>query len=206
MGTTCFPDYYESLSRAAFTSAFGFAMAQLGLTLVLSVLGVVVYLSWKKWEKERAAMKDWKALVAAAVLPIVLVSGARFLWNASVIVIERQQRSDQSVGDLTKEIQTLRQEKTDRAQKLAGVIDRIESSNYPQQLLDAKAVADDATTRKLQTEADYDQCRKQNPQAQQCYGLFNHMGAAQFEEAQKKARFGQVAADLNTQLNTLRNP
>ena len=118
--------FYRSLLCEAFIRTYGFGKAQeFGLTLLLAILGIVLYLSWKKyWDKERTAMKDWKALLVAAIGPIILVCVGRLFWNASVVVFKRHQRSEQTITQL--------ESQTEHYQlKVANGIDQIEKENYP---------------------------------------------------------------------------
>lgn len=117
----CYLAYYDSLLEDAFHQTVGVAkLEELPLTLLLGVLGAACYRAWKKY-MDRAPMSDWKALLFAAVAPVLLVFGVRFLWEMTVVPVERQQAVEQAAARNVEEI------KMKSGQTIDGLKSQIES-------------------------------------------------------------------------------
>jgi hypothetical protein len=66
-------------------------------------LFVVFFFGWKRYV-DREQVKDLKAYLFASVVPIILVFGGRFLYNAMFIPIERQEAVEQTAARRVEEI------------------------------------------------------------------------------------------------------
>jgi hypothetical protein len=79
-------EYYRPLLSEAFHQTVGIAsLEELPLTAILGILGAACFVVWT-----RAPMKDLRALAFAAVAPVILVLGGRFLLQAILIPVARQ--------------------------------------------------------------------------------------------------------------------
>lgn len=85
-------EYYRPLLSEAFHQTVGItSLEELPLTAILGILGVACFVVWKRYiDRARAPMEDLRALVFAAVAPVILVFGGRFLLQAILIPVARQ--------------------------------------------------------------------------------------------------------------------
>jgi hypothetical protein len=133
-------EYYRPLLSEAFHQTVGIAsLEELPLTAILGILGAACFVVWT-----RAPMKDLRALAFAAVAPVILVLGVRFLLQAILIPVARQGACE---ADKTK----IAADRDDYNAKVLATVNDIEKEDLATEYANADAAIQ--TAQKELTEA-----------------------------------------------------
>jgi ABC-type transport system involved in cytochrome bd biosynthesis fused ATPase/permease subunit len=133
-------EYYRPLLSEAFHQTVGIAsLEELPLTAILGILGAACFVVWT-----RAPMKDLRALAFAAVAPVILVLGGRFLLQAILIPVARQGACE---ADKTK----IAADRDDYKAKVLATVNDIEKEDLATEYANADAAIQ--TAQKELTEA-----------------------------------------------------
>jgi hypothetical protein len=146
-------DYYGSLFHEAFNQTLGVAkLEELPLTLSLGILGALFYVVWKRGI-DGVPVNDWKALLFASVAPIAVVFGIRFLWNATMVPVERVNEYRQEISNLKSKLDDSRKQLADFHKQVNARIVAMERDGYPDQL--PKGIRDAQAQRERALAADH---------------------------------------------------